>query len=85
MPKKIIKKGKKKRKPKKPSERWKKYKIEGDKTQRTAKFCPRCGPGIFLSESKNKDRLYCGKCHYTEFLSKPKEEKEEKKKEKSEK
>jgi small subunit ribosomal protein S27Ae len=80
MPRKIIKKGKKKRKPKKPSERWKKYKVEGDKTQRTGKFCPRCGPGIFLSEPKKKDRLYCGKCHYTEFLSKS--EKEEKKEEK---
>ncbi|MCL6500565.1 MAG: 30S ribosomal protein S27ae [Candidatus Pacearchaeota archaeon] len=57
--------GKKKRKPKKSSERYKKYKISGIKAERTAKFCPRCGPGIFLAESK--DRLFCGRCHYTEF------------------
>lgn len=80
MPKKIIKKGKKKRKPKKSSERYKKYDSQG---KRSGKFCPRCGPGIFLAESKKKDRVYCGKCHYTEFLSKAeKEEKTEKKVEK---
>ena len=71
----VVKKGKKKRKPKKSSERWKKYKIEGNSFKRLAKSCPRCGPGVFLAESKNKDRLYCGKCHYTEFLTKSKEEK----------
>jgi small subunit ribosomal protein S27Ae len=59
---------KKERKNKKPSERWKKYKIKGDKLERDGKFCPRCGPGVFLAESKNKDRLFCGKCHYTEFI-----------------
>jgi len=64
---KIVKKGKKKVKPKKPSEKWKKYKIEGDKVIRE-RSCPRCGPGIFLA--KTKDRLYCGKCQYTEFLGK---------------
>ncbi|MDD1745947.1 MAG: 30S ribosomal protein S27ae, partial [Candidatus Methanoperedens sp.] len=26
---------------------------------------PRCGPGVFLGEHKN--RLSCGKCGYTEF------------------
>lgn len=61
---KVVKKGKKKSNPKKPSERWKKYKIEGDKISRE-RFCPRCGPGIFLA--KMKGRLYCGKCHYAEF------------------
>lgn len=59
---------KKERKNKKTSERWKKYKIQGNKLERERKFCPRCGQGIFLAESKNKDRLFCGKCHYTEFL-----------------
>ncbi|UZE94182.1 MAG: 30S ribosomal protein S27ae [Candidatus Pacearchaeota archaeon] len=75
---KVVKKGKKKRKPKKSSERWKKYKIDGGKAQPTAKFCPRCGPGIFLAESKN--RWFCGRCHYTEFKSR--EQKEEKTEEK---
>ena len=58
---KVVKKGKKKRKPKKSSEKWKKYKIEGENIERKAKFCPRCGPGVFLSESKS--RIYCGRCH----------------------
>lgn len=49
------------------SKKYKKYKIEGNKLSR-AKVCPRCGPGIFLMEAKN--RLYCGKCHFTEFISK---------------
>lgn len=67
---KVVKKGKRKRKPKQPSERWKKYKIKGDKIERSAKFCPRCGQGIFLAESK--DRIFCGRCHYTEFKAKDK-------------
>jgi small subunit ribosomal protein S27Ae len=46
------------------SEKWKMYKIEGEKIVRE-KSCPRCGPGVFLM--KAKDRIYCGKCHFTEF------------------
>ena len=65
--KKVVHKGKKKRKNKPTSQKWKFYKIEGDKITRE-KNCPRCGPGIFLSKSGN--RLYCGRCHYTEFASK---------------
>jgi ubiquitin-small subunit ribosomal protein S27Ae len=57
--------GKKKKINKKSSERWKKYKIQGDKIERSAKFCPRCGPGVFLA--KHKNRLFCGKCRYTSF------------------
>jgi small subunit ribosomal protein S27Ae len=62
------KKGKRKRKNMPTSEKWKKYKIEGDKIIKD-RFCPRCGPGIFLA--KTKDRMYCGKCHLTEFIGKP--------------
>lgn len=62
---KVVKKGKKKRKNRKASERWKKYSISGEKATKTARCCPRCGPGIFMAE--NKDRLFCGKCHYAEF------------------
>lgn len=58
--------GKKAHKNKPTSQRWKKYKIEGNKVVRK-KSCPRCGIGIFLMEAK--DRLYCGRCHYTEFIS----------------
>jgi len=57
----------KKSKNKKPSERWKKYKLEGKKLAKQ-KTCPKCGPGMFLA--MHKDRTYCGSCHYTEFISK---------------
>lgn len=60
-------KGKRKRKNKKSSERWKKYTIKEGKII-PARCCPRCGPGIFLAQ--HKDRLFCGKCHYTEYKSK---------------
>ena len=43
----------------------KKYSAEGDKVKRSRKFCPKCGPGVFLAE--HQDRLSCGKCQYTEF------------------
>jgi len=72
------KKGKKPHKNKPTSKKYTKYKIEGGKTVHE-RFCPRCGPGIFLM--KAKDRVYCGKCHYAEFTSKAKVEvKEEVKK-----
>ncbi len=67
MPKKIIKKGKKKHKNKPTSKKYAKYKIENGVVKRE-KCCPRCGPGIFLMVAKN--RSYCGKCHYAEFMAK---------------
>ena len=67
-------KGKKPHKNKKTSKKYSKYKVEGDKVTR-ARFCPRCGPGIFLMEAK--DRVYCGKCHYAEFQGKQAEAKEQ--------
>lgn len=62
----------KKQKPKnkKPSKKYGKYSVSGDKLERK-KFCPRCGPGVFLAQ--HKDRYYCGNCHYTEFIKKAKE------------
>ena len=60
-------KGKKKHKNQPTSKKWKMYKIQGDKITRE-KTCPRCGPGIFLMKADN--RLYCGKCHLTEFTAK---------------
>ena len=62
--KKIIKKGKKPHKNKPTSKKYTKYKIEGDKITKQ-RFCPRCGPGVFLMHSQG--RYYCGKCHYSEF------------------
>jgi small subunit ribosomal protein S27Ae len=61
-----IKKGKKAHKNKPASKKWKKYKVAGSEIQKE-KSCPRCGPGVFLA--KHKERLYCGKCHYTEFAT----------------
>ncbi len=49
------------------SKKYKFYTIDGDNLKR-AKSCPRCGPGIFLADAGN--RLYCGKCHWTEFQMK---------------
>lgn len=61
------KKGKKPHKNKPTSKKYSKYKIDGDKITRE-RFCPRCGPGVFLMNSQG--RVYCGKCHYSEFESK---------------
>jgi small subunit ribosomal protein S27Ae len=72
MAKKIIKKGKKKHLNKPTSKKYKQYKVEGTKVTRLSKFCPRCGPGVFLMNSTG--RVYCGKCHYTEFEGKKTEE-----------
>lgn len=65
--KKTVQKGKKPHKNKPTSKKYTKYSIQGNVVKR-ARNCPRCGPGIFLMEASN--RVYCGKCHYTEFMSK---------------
>jgi len=57
--------GKKKKKNKPTSKKYSKYKIEGDRIIRE-RSCPRCGNGVFLMKAKN--RLYCGRCHLTEFI-----------------
>ncbi|MBN1385521.1 30S ribosomal protein S27ae [Candidatus Woesearchaeota archaeon] len=56
---------KKGKKEKKPFNRYKMYKISGDKLERKNKTCPKCGSASYLAEHKN--RLSCGKCNYTEF------------------
>jgi small subunit ribosomal protein S27Ae len=66
MAKKVVKKGKKKHINQPTSKKYKMYTISGDSIKRK-KTCPRCGPGIFVMEASN--RIYCGKCHYTEFNS----------------
>ena len=84
MAKKVVKKGKKPHKNKPTSKKYSKYKIEGDKVVRSARFCLLCGPGVFLMDSNG--RKYCGKCHYSEFeiKSKVEEKKGEVKDEKKE-
>lgn len=67
------KKGKKPHKNKPTSKKYAKYKIEGN-TLKKERFCPRCGPGIFLMIAK--DRVYCGRCHYSEFHGKEKKAEE---------
>lgn len=57
--------GKKAHKNKPTSKKWEHYTIEGDKAKKS-RSCPRCGLGVFLA--KHNERLYCGKCHYTEFV-----------------
>ena len=68
-------KGKKKAKNKPTSKKYSKYTIDGD-TLKKARSCPRCGPGVFLLDSNN--RQYCGRCHYTEFKAKDKPAEEKK-------
>lgn len=41
------------------------YDVQKDKVVRKRKTCPKCGPGVFLAE--HKDRYTCGRCGYTEF------------------
>ena len=65
--KKSVKKGKKKHKNQPTSKKYAQYKIQGDKITGN-RSCPRCGPGVFLMKATN--RVYCGKCHYSEFQSK---------------
>ena len=73
--KKSNKKGKKPHKNNPTSKKYTKYTIEGDKAK-PGKICPRCGPGVFLMTAK--DRVYCGKCQYSEFnTGEKKEEKKE--------
>ncbi len=46
---------------------WKLYQVEGADLKRVNRFCPKCGKGTFMA--KHKDRWYCGRCGYTEFIS----------------
>ena len=48
--------------------RWNLYEKKGTVLERKNKSCPKCGHGTFMA--KHNNRLYCGTCHYTEFLKK---------------
>lgn len=41
------------------------YDSKGESLVRKKKFCPKCGPGVFMAE--HKDRHACGKCGYSEW------------------
>ncbi|MBN2459589.1 30S ribosomal protein S27ae [Candidatus Woesearchaeota archaeon] len=40
------------------------YQVSGGSITRKNKTCPKCGPGVFMGD--HKDRWACGKCKYTE-------------------
>lgn len=46
------------------SKRYALYEVKGDKVERKNQFCPKCGPGIFMAN--HKDRNTCGTCGYME-------------------
>lgn len=56
------------KKGKKAMQVWKLYQVSGGKAERKNRFCSKCGSGVFLA--KHKDRESCGKCGYSEFVSK---------------
>jgi len=56
-------KGKKAHKPSKSSKKFEKFSIDSGRATRK-KTCPKCGPGVFMAE--HKDRWHCGSCGYTE-------------------
>jgi small subunit ribosomal protein S27Ae len=65
------KKPEKKEKPKAPKRRiqvHKLYRVDGEALSSLRKECPRCGRGYFMAQ--HKDRLTCGHCGYTTYLSK---------------
>jgi len=59
--------GKKQKAPKKPSQLWKLYEVQGDKLIRKNRFSPK-SPGDFMAN--HKDRTVCGKTGYTEYKKK---------------
>lgn len=67
MPKEKERKGKKKRKVHPKKLKSKQYIISGETAQRK-RFCPKCGPGVFMAEHGN--RYSCGKCSFTEWKQK---------------
>ncbi|VVB75271.1 30S ribosomal protein S27ae [uncultured archaeon] len=46
----------------------KNYDVSSGVLKRKAKFCPKCGPGVFMAE--HKDRAACGRCGYMESKKK---------------
>ncbi|MCD6414026.1 MAG: 30S ribosomal protein S27ae [Candidatus Diapherotrites archaeon] len=54
------------KKQKKKTKRMKKseyYELSDGKVNRKKIPCPKCGPGVFMAE--HKDRYHCGRCGYT--------------------
>lgn len=60
--------GKKEKKKKPSSKKYKMYEVKGSDIKSKNKTCPKCGTGVFMATHKN--RVTCGKCSYTEFTKK---------------
>jgi ubiquitin-small subunit ribosomal protein S27Ae len=41
------------------------YQVKDGQVLRLRQHCPKCGPGIFMAQ--HKDRTSCGNCGHTEF------------------
>jgi len=52
----------------KSTQKYKKYQISGETFTRSGRVCPKCGPGVFMGE--HKDRFACGKCGFMERKAK---------------
>ncbi|MEM0359838.1 MAG: 30S ribosomal protein S27ae [Candidatus Diapherotrites archaeon] len=57
--------GKKQKKKKAKMKKSAYYAVKDGRLERKKQTCPKCGPGIFLAE--HKDRLVCGNCAYTKW------------------
>ena len=44
------------------------YELKGETFSRKARFCPKCGPGVFMAPHATRDS--CGNCGYSEWKSK---------------
>ncbi|MEK6874910.1 MAG: 30S ribosomal protein S27ae [Nanoarchaeota archaeon] len=51
---------------KKPKGLYALYDLKSGSVSLKHKSCPKCGSGYILAG--HKERRYCGKCHYTEFV-----------------
>lgn len=63
-------KGKKQRAPSTKIKKGTMYSEKEGKVERKSLSCPKCGPGIFLAQ--HKDRSSCGNCGYTSYKAKEK-------------
>ena len=49
-------------------ERYKLFTLDNNSVDKSNRYCPKCGEGVFLADHNN--RRSCGKCGYTEFKKK---------------
>lgn len=49
---------------------YKLYSTQGGRLERKNQTCPKCGDGVFMG--RHSDRVSCGRCGFTEFVSRKK-------------